>query len=112
MANLKSNSQNQSIEKAKELKERLGGTIFAFPVEADNPFSSYSIVMYAGGQYFHYPNATDISEAASGILTLLEEMKKSGMDADYERNVRLVSYQAQMDAPSVVMRKLKKGKCH
>jgi hypothetical protein len=106
--NLKSNFQTQSIEKAKQLRQQLGGTIFSFPLEEDNPFSSYAIVMYAGGQYFPYPNATDISEAASGILILLEEMKKSGMDADYERNVRLVSYQAQMDAPSTVMHRLKK----
>lgn len=103
-----SNFQAQSIEKAKQLKEQLGGTIFAFPMEEDNPFSPYSIVMYAGDQYFVYPDATDISEAAGGIFVLLEEMKKSGMDADYDRNVRLVSLQAQMDAPSTVMRKLKK----
>ena len=100
--------QVQSIEKAKQFKEQLGGTIFSFPLEEDNPFSPYAIVMYAGGQYFVYPDATDISKAAGGILTLLEEMKKNRMDADYTRNVRLISHQAQMDAPSTVMRKLKK----
>lgn len=103
-----SSFQSQSISRAKQLRENLGGTIFAFPIEEDKPFSPYAIVMYAGGQYFAYPDATDISEAATGIFTLLEEMKKNGMDADYERNVRMISYQAQMDAPSTVMRKLKK----
>lgn len=103
------NLQTQSIARAKQYRENLGGTIFAFPIQEDDPFSSYAIVMYAGGQYFAYPNATDISEAASGILILLEEMKKSGMDADYERNVRLISLQVQMDAPSTTMRRLKKG---
>jgi len=101
--------QTQSITKAKQLREQLGGTIFTFPIEEDNPFSPYAIVMYAGDQYFAYPDATDISMAASGVLILLEEMKKSGMDADYKRNVRLISHQAQMDAPSTTMRRLKKG---
>lgn len=106
---MKMNSfKDQAIAKANQLKERLGGTIFSFPIEEDNPFSSYAIVMYAEDQYFVYPSSTDISEAAAGILTLLEEMKKNGMDADYERNVRLISHQPQMDAPSTVMRRLKK----
>ncbi|WP_298202134.1 hypothetical protein [Desulfosporosinus sp.] len=102
------NLQTQSIARAKQLKEQLGGTIFSFPLEEDNPFSSYAIVMCVEDQYFPYPDACDISEAASGIFILLEEMKKSGMDADYQRNVRMISHQAQMDAPSTVMRKLKK----
>ena len=108
MSNLKSNFQVQSIETAKQLRERVGGTIFSFPIEEDNPFSAYAVVMYTGGQYFAYPDATDISMASAGVLILLEELKKIGQDADYERNVRLVSYQAQMDAPSTVMHRLKK----
>lgn len=100
--------ESKSIENAKHLRDQLGGTIFAFPINESDPFSAYSIVMYAGGQYFEYPNATDISEAATGVLTLLEEMKKSGMDADYKRNVRMISYQAQMDGPNTVMGRLKK----
>ncbi len=101
-------NQDQSIAKAKQLEQQLGGTIFAFPIEEDNPFSSYAIVVCIEDQYFPYPDALDISEAASGILIILEEMKKSGRDSDYERNVHLVSYQAQMDAPSTVMHRLKK----
>jgi len=101
------NLQTQSIARTKQLKEQFGGTIFSFPLEEDNPFSPYAIVMCVEDQYFPYPDACDISEAASGIFILLEEMKKSGMDADYQRNVRMISYQAQIDAPSTVMRKLK-----
>ncbi|MGI1659592.1 MAG: hypothetical protein ACRKFN_11485 [Desulfitobacterium sp.] len=98
----------QSIETAKQMRESLGGTIFAFPTEPDNPFSPYAVVVYAADQYFVYPEATNISEAAQGVLTILEEYKKRGIDADYERNVRMVSYQAQIDAPDVTMRRLKK----
>jgi hypothetical protein len=99
------NFEAKSIARAKQIRESLGGTLFAFPIEEDNPFSSYAIVMYAGGKYFAYPNASDISMAATGIFILLEEMKKSGMGADYERNVRMITLQAQMDAPSTVIRK-------
>ncbi|WP_407308786.1 hypothetical protein [Desulfosporosinus sp. SB140] len=105
-------NEARTIEKAKQLRKELGGTIFAFPLEEDNPFSPYGVVVFAGGQYFAYPNATDISEAAAGVLTILEEMKKHGFDTDYERNVRLISYQAQMDAPSVPMRRLRKSSHH
>jgi hypothetical protein len=43
------------------------------------------------------------------VLTILEEFKKIGRAKDYNKDVRMVSYQAQMDAPSVVMRRLKRG---
>ena len=106
---MKNKFKAQAIAKARQLKESMGGTIFAFPNEKDSPFSSYTVVMCAMGRYFVYPHATDISEAATGIHTILEELKRNGMDADYERNVRLILYQAQADAPSTVMRRLKKG---
>ena len=101
-------TETQAIAKAKQIKEQSGGTIFSFPIEESNPFSSYAIVVYAEGQYFAYPHAADISEAALGVLTIMEEFKKIGIDVDYKKDVRLISYQAQMDAPSVVMRQLKK----
>ncbi|MDD2212181.1 MAG: hypothetical protein PHW39_02870 [Syntrophomonadaceae bacterium] len=95
--------------RAKEIRESLGGTIFAFPIEEDNPFSAYAVVVYQEGMYFVYPRATNISEAALGVLTILEEFKKIGVSVNYEKDVRLMSYQAQMDAPDVTMRRLKKG---
>ena len=101
--------KKQAIETAKALREQLGGTIFAFPIEPDNPFSTYAVVVYAEGQYFVYPEATDITEAAAGVMTILEEFKKIGMAKDYNKDVRMVTYQPQMDAPSVVMRRLKRG---
>ena len=48
------NFEAKSIARAKQIRESLGGTLFAFPIEEDNPFSSYAIVMYAGGKYFAY----------------------------------------------------------
>lgn len=102
------NLQTQSIAKAKQIKKQSGGTIFSFPIEESNPFSPYAIVVYAEGQYFAYSNATDISMAAAGVLTIMEEFKKIGINVDYKKDVRLISYQAQMDAPSTVMRQLKK----
>lgn len=96
-------------QKAKLLKEQLGGTVFAFPIEEENPFSRYAVVMYAGKKYFVYPEASDISTAAVGVATILEQLKKNGHDSNYQRNVRFVSFQAQTDAPSIIMRRLKKN---
>jgi hypothetical protein len=101
-------NEDRIIDTAKQMRESLGGTIFSFPTEPDNPFSPYAIVVYAGERYFVYPEATDISTAAVGVLTILDEFKKNGIDADYDRNVRLVSCQPQVDAPSTVMKRLKK----
>ena len=102
-------AKSEVISTAKQLRERLGGTIFAFPTEENNPFSPYAVVVYAGGKFFVYPSAIDISEAATGVLTIMKEFQKIGMATNYEKDVRLVSYQSQMDAPSVVMRRLKKA---
>jgi len=101
--------KKQAIETAKNLRQQLGGTIFAFPIEPDNPFSTYAVVVYAEGKYFVYPETNDISEAAAGVLVILEEFKKIGIAKDYNTDVRMITYQPQMDAPSVTMRRLKRG---
>jgi hypothetical protein len=105
------NLQAQSISTAKQLREKLGGRIFSFPIEDDNPFSKYAVVVYAPevDKYFVYPNAEDISLAAAGVLKITELFKQEGIDINYDRDVRLISHQAQMDAPSTTMRRLKKG---
>lgn len=102
-------NKQQIIENAKAIREQLGGTIFAFPIEPENPFSTYAVVVYAGNQYFVYPEATDITEAAAGIMTVLEEFKKIGLVKDYNTDVRMITYKTQLDAPSVIMRRLKRG---
>lgn len=97
-----------SIEKkANELKSQLGGRIFAFPVNEQDPFSKYAVTMY-NEKWITYPNSLDISEAADGIKILLETLEEEGHDADYGRNVRFISYQAQIDAPNVTIHRLKK----
>lgn len=101
--------KKQAIETAKNLRQQLGGTIFAFPIEPDNPFSTYAVVVYAEGQYFVYPEATDITDAAAGVLAVLEEFKKVGIAKDYNTDVRMIIHKAQLDAPSVTMRRLKRG---
>jgi hypothetical protein len=95
-------------QKADELRQRVGGTIFGFPIEENNPRSSYAVVVYAGGLYHVYPKASDISLAATGVKTILDAMKKEGYDVSFEKDVRLVSFEAQMNAPDVTMRRLKK----
>ena len=101
--------EKKLIAEAKNIKKQLGGTIFAFPIEPDNPFSTYAVVVYADGKYFVYPEATDITEAATGVMVILDEFKRIGLARDYNKDVRMMFYQAQKDAPSVTMRRLKRG---
>ncbi|TQS01401.1 hypothetical protein [Paenibacillus ottowii] len=96
--------------RAADMHKRLGGTIFAFPIEEENPLSKYAVAVFNGKDYSVYPNAMTIEEAAAGILEVLNGFKEEGWDHDYERNVRFALYQSQVDAPSVTMRRLKKGK--
>lgn len=105
----KEKMKKQAIETAKSIREQLGGTIFAFPIEPENPYSTYAVVVYAGGEYFVYPEATDITEAATGIMTILEEFKKIGLAKEYNTDVRMITYKTQIDAPSVTMWRLKRG---
>ncbi|MNC15162.1 hypothetical protein D3C76_307130 [compost metagenome] len=100
-------SKQQIQDKAATLRERLGGSIFGFPIHEDNPYSSYAVVFYAGGQYHVYPEAKDISFAALGVRTILEQLQKRGISVNYTDAVRLVSYEAQVNAPDVTMRRLR-----
>lgn len=95
-------------EKAKELRGRVGGTIFSFPINETDPFSKYAVAVYTGSGYNIYPEPLSIEEAAAGVYETLKGFKSIGLDDNYERNVRFVSYDAQMDAPNVTMRRLKK----
>lgn len=97
------------IEKAKESRKQMGGFIFGFPIEQDNPFSKYAVVVYSGGKYHVYPTADDISFAATGIKTIIEEFRKIGKKIVFEKDVRLFSYDAQMNAPDLTMRRLRNG---
>lgn len=99
----------KEIEKeAENIKKQMGGTIFAFPIEADNPLSKYAVVTMVSNNVSVFPKECSVEEAALGILEILKGYKKVGYDADYEKNVRFLSFQPQMDAPSVTMRRLKK----
>lgn len=111
MCKTKTVSESEIRAKAKALRERVGGTIFSFPIEEDNPHSEYAVVVYAGNNYFVYPQASDMSLAATGVMTILDLFKKEGIPASYEKDVRFLSYQAQVDAPNVMMRRLKKKVC-
>lgn len=103
-------NNNQIKNRAREIHKQLGGKVFCFPIHEDDPHSKYAVVVHLGEDNFNaYPKPLTIEEAASGILEVLEGFKSAGLDYDYERNVRFVSYQAQIDAPSVTMRRLKKG---
>lgn len=101
----------QEIErKAVQLKERLEGKIFVSPIDESESFSKYVITMdVGGGQFKTYPEPLTINEAAACVLELLEGLKGEGFNVDYSRDVRFITYEAQMNAPDVTMRRLKKS---
>lgn len=99
----------QAVEqRATELMDRVGGRIFAFPLDEQDPYSKYAVTMHDGVGFKTFPEPLVIEEAASGVAEILKGLASIGADADYERNVRFVSYEPQMNAPSVTMRRLKK----
>lgn len=101
-------NNSEMIAEAANMKRSLGGEIFAFPTQAADPFSRYGVVVYAGNKYHVYPEAMNISEAAQGVLIIIEEYRKIGKVINYEKDVRLVTFEAQMNAPDITMRRLRK----
>lgn len=95
-------------QKADAIKKQHGGKIFAFPIDEQDPFSKYAVTMFTGWEYKTFPNLLGMEEAAAGVAQILESLRENGLDADFERNVRMVSYDAQFNAPSVTMHRLKK----
>lgn len=94
--------------KAAEIRSRLGGTIISFPVEEENPFSRYAITVFMGEGYQTFLEPLTAQETAMCILQTLQGFREAGFDDDYERNVRFAFGEAQMNAPDVAMRQLKK----
>lgn len=101
-------NKKQIENQAKELKNKLGGRIFAFPVEPDNPLSKYAFTIYVGkGKFCTYPELANIGEVANYCLEGMKLLNKNGYVTEFERDVRLVTHDAQMNAPDVTMRRLK-----
>ncbi|MBB6692336.1 hypothetical protein H7B90_13070 [Cohnella xylanilytica] len=93
---------------AREMQQRLGGKIFVFPIRDGDPFSHYAIAIDVGaGQFKMYEDSFSINEAAACLLTLIDSLKSEGFEVEYERDVRFVSYGAQMNAPDVTMRRIR-----
>lgn len=100
----------QEIEqKVKESKQQMGGKIFAFPINEEDPFSQYAVAIWIEGDAFKvFPEPLTISEAAAAVNETLKGFKSEGWDADYERNVRFFSHEAQINAADITMRRIKK----
>lgn len=101
-------NKEQVIQKAQNLKDRSGGFIFAFPLEEENPFSKYGVAVSLPDKWSVFPESVNLQEAAAGVLEIINTLKNEGFEVVYERDVRLVSYEAQINAPDVTMRRLRK----
>lgn len=95
--------------RAAEMRRRLGGTIFSFPINENDPGSKYAVTIFVGPGFRTFPTPLTIEEAAAGVRETLEGMKELGMGGSFEHDVRFVVGEAQMNAPNVTMRRLKKS---
>lgn len=100
---------NELISTAKDIQRECGGKIFAFPIEPDNPHSKYALVMDVGGNFKAFDKPMDVEEEAEGVLYLINLFNEENIKCTYEEDVRFIFYEAQRNAPSISMRKLKKG---
>ncbi len=94
-------------KKAKYIKKSYKGKIFAFPVEEENPYSKYAIVIDTGSKLNVFSDLLDITEAAQCVQKAISILKRNGVNVSYENDVRFIFYEAQKNAPSVTMRRLK-----
>lgn len=102
-------NKQEKIQAAKEIHEGAGGTLFAFPVDPEDPLSRYAVVAKITDRYEVYDEIMCMEEAAQCIAGALEMYREEGIDADYDDNVRFIMHDAQMNAPSTTMRRLKKN---
>ncbi|PGS69045.1 hypothetical protein COC69_26120 [Bacillus cereus] len=103
------NNQLTAIqEEAKRYQKECGGEIFVFPIEEENPQSLYAVVVYAGEAFHVFSEAVTVEDAAIGVQIILECFEKEGMKKEYSEVVRFITGEAQLNAPHVTMRRLKK----
>ena len=101
--------KEEIIQRAKAIKKDKGGMIFAFPIEAENPFSKYVLVTDVGDCNMRvFAEELDITEAAQSILMEIEFFHKDGIELSYEKDVRFMFFEAQKNAPSIPMKRLRK----
>ncbi|EOO23562.1 hypothetical protein IIU_06969 [Bacillus cereus VD133] len=103
-----SNQLTAIQEEAKRYQQEFGGEIFVFPIEEENPQSLYAVVVYAGEAFHVFSEAVTVEDAAIGVQTILECFEKEGMEKEYAEVVRFITGEAQLNAPHVTMRRLKK----
>lgn len=102
-------NKKKMIKRAKRIKKDSGGKVFAFPIDRDDPFSKYVLVLDLGVEFNVFPEKLDITEVAQCIFEAIQIFERNGFKISYEEDVRFVVYEAQMNAPSVTMRRLRDG---
>ena len=95
-------------QRARALQVELGGIIFAFPVDPDDPQSQYAVATLFGGGCVVYPDPLDIEDAAVLVGAIIETVKEEKYPFEYVRDVKFISYDPQANAPNVTMRRLRR----
>ncbi|HHY67906.1 MAG TPA: hypothetical protein GX517_12070, partial [Alicyclobacillus sp.] len=103
----------RQIEKRAEfLRQQLGGLIFAFPINEEDPYSKFAVVVYTGDGFRAFPEPLDVSEAAAGIASIVEGLEENGHRVDFDREVRFLVGATQLNGPNVLMRRLRENSRH
>lgn len=58
------------------MKKQLGGRIFVFPVNEQDPHSLYALCIKTDNGWFVFDEELSVEEAAQNVLATLEEFKK------------------------------------
>ncbi len=93
---------------AMEYRAKFGGNFFTFPIEPDNPHSLYAFAMYDGQNYHLYAEAVPVEEAAAHLRIAIEAYEEVfGTKIDWDRDVKFISTESQVNSDSVTMRRLR-----
>lgn len=100
-------TNNEIRRKAKDIRKNNGGRIFAFPILEEDPFSKYAIVVDTGKRLSIFQERLVVEEVAQCILVLIEMLERNGTEISYDQDVKFISYDAQINSPSITMKKLR-----
>lgn len=79
---------------------------FAFPVEEENAFSKYAVVVNTGKTLELFSEELSVEEAAESILEIINMFERNGIKTTYEKDVKFIFYDEQMKSTSRIMKRL------
>ncbi len=93
---------------AQAYRAKIGGIFIIFPIEPDNPRSLYAFTTLWGDIVHVYHEALPVEEAAASLQMAIEAYEETfKTKIDWDRDVKFISTEAQVNADNVTMRRLR-----